>query len=299
MSTKKKIINVTLIGTECQVDDIAGYYVEISNCSGSTVYASVFSGIIPGNEYVMPIHSGCKGVIALPFNSNVLYLLGKGQVTLKGTDYLPESNDIGLPNLLINPDFRNPINQRELSEYTAAGYTIDRWRISTNGNLTINQNSITITALNDNPTYFLQIFENYYMLDGMDVTLSVCDENDNVISRSGKVPSGDVEQTTSILSVPIGACQFILWKRNDGKLLAQVHIPAGETVTLKWAKLEAGAKYTKFSPPDFGTELIKCQRFFQLHSTNDIKEIDMRPRMRAKPDITSVGDKFAYNAEIN
>ena len=42
--------------------------------------------------------------------------------------YIPKKAFI-LParNLLDNSDFRNPVNQRGLSEYTSTGYTIDRW----------------------------------------------------------------------------------------------------------------------------------------------------------------------------
>ncbi|MDE7245103.1 MAG: hypothetical protein K2O18_14180, partial [Oscillospiraceae bacterium] len=36
-------------------------------------------------------------------------------------------------NLLINSDFRNPVNRNGQTEYTADGYTIDRWILVTNG----------------------------------------------------------------------------------------------------------------------------------------------------------------------
>lgn len=299
MPTKGTIINVTLSGTEQKVTAMNGYYAEITNHTGNTIYASTKPGITPGNRDVMPILSGCKGILSFKINSRNLYLLGEGNVSILGTDYPSPNAEAISPNLLINSDFRNPVNQRGLLEYSAAGYTIDRWRVSTNGALIINNHSITVASLNDSPTYFLQIFEDYYMLDGMDVTLSVCDENNNITTSTGKVPAGDMKQTTQILATKIGTGQFILWKRSDGKLLLQAHVAAGESITMKWAKLEIGTKYTSFSPPDFNTELTKCQRFYQLYSTDSIKAIDLRPPMRTAPTISAIDGGFAYSAEIS
>ena len=191
--------------------------------------------------------------------SGLEYIDCKNAATLEGLRANEIANN---PNLLINPDFRNPVNQRGLSEYASAGYTIDRWRLSSNGNLKINEGSITVASTNNSPTYFLQALEDYNMLDGMDVTLTVCDENNNVYTATGKIPTGTVAQYTAILTVTFGVCQFILWKRSDGELLAQAHIPAGKSASIKWVKLEAGAIATPFVSPDMATELLKCQRYY-------------------------------------
>ena len=42
--------------------------------------------------------------------------------------YTATISQIYHPNLLINADFRNPVNQRGQTEYTAVGYTIDPWK---------------------------------------------------------------------------------------------------------------------------------------------------------------------------
>ena len=49
-------------------------------------------------------------------------------------------------NLLINWDFRNPVNQRGQSEYSGITYTVDMWQLNVNhGKLNVNDGYITLT----------------------------------------------------------------------------------------------------------------------------------------------------------
>ena len=64
-------------------------------------------------------------------------------------------------------------------------------------------------------------------------------------------------------------------------------------------KLELGSIATPICPPDTATELAKCQRYYQIRSTNDIDPVDLRPSMRATPtDIKKVTGGYAYVAEL-
>lgn len=145
MLEKSKIINVTLEGSEYKVSGLSGFYAEITNLTGHVVYASTKPGIAPGNKDVMTVLSGEKGIIAFPFNSKDLYLLGEGSVHILGTDYPTDSFIPSNPNLLINPDFR--INQRgKTGTITDIGYFVDRWQL-TNGSVTINSDgSLTLNG---------------------------------------------------------------------------------------------------------------------------------------------------------
>lgn len=61
---------------------------------------------------------------------------------------MPSIADVGgsNKNLLINWDFRNPVNQRGLSEYTGVTYTVDMWQLNANrGKLNVNNGYITLT----------------------------------------------------------------------------------------------------------------------------------------------------------
>ena len=73
---------------------------------------------------------------------------------------------------------------------------------------------------------------------------------------------------------------------------------AGNSLKLAWAKLEGGSLATPFVPPDYAAELAKCQRFYQVRTTNDIDPLDLRPSMRTITDIKAVEGGYAYVAEL-
>ena len=73
---------------------------------------------------------------------------------------------------------------------------------------------------------------------------------------------------------------------------------AGNSLKLAWAKLEGGSLATPFVPPDYAAELAKCQRFYQVRTTNDIDPLDLRPSMRTITDIKQVEGGYAYVAEL-
>lgn len=74
-------------------------------------------------------------------------------------------------------------------------------------------------------------------------------------------------------------------------------IEIGDSLTIEWMKLENGSA-TLFVHPDLATELEKCQRFYQIRSTNDIDPLDLRPSMRTITDIKAVEGGYAYVAEL-
>ena len=91
----------------------------------------------------------------------------------------------------------------------------------------------------------------------------------------------------------------------DGEYISAVSIgfnkgtEAGNSLKLAWIKLENGSLATMFVAPDRAAELAKCQRFYQIRTTNDINPLDLRPSMRATPsEITAVEGGYAYVAEL-
>lgn len=79
-----------------------------------------------------------------------------GQMLIKASnqDYATEwgpwpSN----PNLLINGDFRKPVNRNGKREYTAPGYTIDRWVVGAIEKATLQDGFITISVTDSNSSY--------------------------------------------------------------------------------------------------------------------------------------------------
>ena len=214
-------------------------------------------------------------------------------------------NTLSGKNDLDNPDFR--VNQRGLSEYST-GYTVDRWYISTDKcKAAPESDGIRLTAtaaLTSNTHAFWQNIE--FPLAPGKYTLSL-----NVLEVSGVwaarirtvTAAGDYVDSyyTPRLQAGINSVTVDL---SDSEYISAVSIgfnkgtEAGNSLKLAWAKLEGGSLATPFVPPDCAAELAKCQRFYQVRTTNDIDPLDLRPSMRTITDIKAVEGGYAYVAEL-
>ena len=214
-------------------------------------------------------------------------------------------NTLSGKNELDNPDFR--VNQRGQNEYST-GYTVDRWYISTDKcKAAPETNGIRLTAtatLTSNTHAFWQ--NNEFPLAPGKYTLSL-----NVLEVSGVwaarirtvTAAGDYVDSyyTPRLQAGINSVTVDL---SDSEYISAVSIgfnkgtEAGNSLKLAWAKLEGGSLATPFVPPDYAAELAKCQRFYQVRTTNDIDPLDMRPSMRTITDIKAVEGGYAYVAEL-
>ena len=214
-------------------------------------------------------------------------------------------NTLSGKNELDNPDFR--VNQRGQNEYST-GYTVDRWYISTDKcKAAPEPNGIRLTAtaaLTSNTHAFWQNIE--FPLAPGKYTLSL-----NVLEVSGVWSarlrtvnaSGDYVDSyyTSVLREGVNKVSVDL---PEGEYISAVSIgfnkgtEAGNSLKLAWAKLEGGSLATPFVPPDYAAELAKCQRYYQVRTTNDIDPLDLRPSMRTITDIKAVEGGYAYVAEL-
>lgn len=218
-------------------------------------------------------------------------------------------NEISNPNLLINPDFR--INQRGKSEYDAAGYTVDSWRVSLTTKLTTHDEYISLENTTDKGTAtFFQMFEDPAVLSGKTVTLSFdCDLktegayvsvqttiNGSWVPSASQSAFGNTGRSVKsvVVTCPEGLTDFrlaLVIHSTDTAPLAQVDIYS--------AKLELGTAATAFTPPDTATELAKCQRYLTVLpsgrygravfvGTNAMQfECNLPVTMRIKPTVVS------------
>ena len=214
-------------------------------------------------------------------------------------------NTLSGKNELDNPDFR--VNQRGQNEYST-GYTVDRWYISTDKcKAAPESDGIRLTAsvaLASNTHAFWQNLE--FPPAGGEYTLSL-----NVPEVSGVWSarirtvnaSGDYVDSyyTSYLHTGVNKMSVNL---PEGEYISAVSIgfnkgtEAGNSLKLAWIKLENGSLATMFVAPDRAAELAKCQRFYQIRTTNDINPLDLRPSMRTITDIKQVEGGYAYVAEL-
>ena len=214
-------------------------------------------------------------------------------------------NTLSGKNELDNPDFR--VNQRGQNEYST-GYTVDRWYISTDKcKAAPETNGIRLTAtatLTSNTHAFWQNIEFPLAPGKYTLSLKVADVTGVWAARIRTVTAaGDYVDSyyTPRLQAGINSVTVDL---SDSEYISAVSIgfnkgtEAGNSLKLAWAKLEGGSLATPFVPPDPATELAKCQRYYQVRTTNDIDPLDMRPSMRTITDIKQVEGGYAYVAEL-
>lgn len=171
------------------------------------------------------------------------------------------------PNLLINGDFRNPINQRGQTSYNH-GYTIDRWTLwNTNTNLTINNGYCTLSGDYD---IIAQHLENPPQYSNQTVTLSARIRSNGGSSRivlygdeSGGIINQIVEDTNGKF-VTVSFTGKIPNLNTQARLTVSIEGAGGSSIDIEWAKLELGSVATPFIPRHYAEELALCQRYYQI-----------------------------------
>lgn len=165
------------------------------------------------------------------------------------------------PNLLINSDFRNPINQRGAQSYESKTsgkdtYNIDRWRASYGTITTVNDGSITIAGNTAANRYFYQTFEKY--LSG---TFTFSFEITNLQGNISMYYDADGGAKTT--NIPAGATEMIIVATNLKSVGFFLPKTNGISATINWVKLEAGYMATPFVPRLYAEELAICRRYYQ------------------------------------
>jgi hypothetical protein len=177
------------------------------------------------------------------------------------------------PNLLDNWYFADPINQRGQTEYTASGYTIDRWRLwSGVESVTLHNGYITLTALDNANGYYRQtLSENLSeYLFGKIVSLSFLFQNNEFTTIAGTIPNGTIQ----FLQTPYSK-GAIFMRNENGVLSVSISAQPANFTEIIAAKLELGPVQTlahkdengnwilNDPPPNKVLELAKCQRYFE------------------------------------
>jgi len=148
------------------------------------------------------------------------------------------------PNLLINWDFRKPVNRNGKSEYTGAGHTIDMWRIHSGAQqVTLQNNGLALTALPNANFYYKQTLseETFSGLLNQTVTLSFLLGNNEFVTATGKIPNGSVR----FLQKPYS--QGVVFMEKDSvanRLSAFISVTPANTTVAVAAKLELGDQQT-------------------------------------------------------
>lgn len=157
------------------------------------------------------------------------------------------------PNLLDNPFFT--VNQRGQSSYAGAGYTVDRWRQGSSSSSTIvDDNGVTINA--DENYGFRQILpaDLVTFITGKTVTYSIMLQDGTIGTTTFTWPNSATALAGRISGIGV---------LYAGSVLGVAFVHPSE-LSIRAIKLEPGSVSTlaNDAPPDYGTELAKCQRYF-------------------------------------
>ena len=192
-------------------------------------------------------------------------------------------NNISNPNLLINGDFRNPINQREKDTYTTLSsediYAIDRWRMNYNSKLVINDGYVTLEGNTANNNYWRQPLE--HELNGT-FTLSV-----KVRAVSGVMYMYYSDDNGSVNTITLKeGINTRTFEAVNLRMIGFCAIKTGAIADIEWVKLEQGVIATPFVPRLYDEELAICRRYYR---SNGMRLVSWQH--------TTTYAYFAYNYE--
>ena len=199
-------------------------------------------------------------------------------------------------NLLDNWYFADPINQRGQTSYTAAGYTIDRWRLvhlEDGYGLTVNNGYVTLSAGSARETRLDQFFENSSAYYGKTATVSIVLPDGKIYTGTGTIPVPDGKGYVTTFFIARSDVDCLVQAQPTGQLIFRIIAKLGHSVDIAAVKLELGEHSTleNDAPPNKAEELAKCQRFFQRYRTQSLRPTyadDCRPVMRAEPTVGTI-----------
>lgn len=218
---------------------------------------------------------GVEGAPATINGVNALTLEAKGGISATQSGdilTLAAAYPVG-ENILRNWYLVNPVNQRGFTEQIGlGGYFIDLWRGSTTSATTVSVGAEGLTIANaseSNTSYIRQYFDAGRVPAGK-YTVSILAEN--VIGSSvvtcRRRQAGTFTTTHEIVE---GLTTFVVSADEELERL-QFQISAGASLTIRAVKLELGDTQTLAHQdtegnwllneiPDYGEELLKCQRY--------------------------------------
>lgn len=224
-------------------------------------------------------------------------------------------------NLLDNSDFRNPVNQRGETSYTAEGYTIDRWYGRANAqSVEVRYDDVTVTANGLAYVGIKQKIANIDRLAGKTVTLAAyvystvgvavgfTDADDNAISETVDSITG-ARVILCNYTVPSDATPDTFIPRILLRTTAQ-----NDYMRCYWAALYEGSYTVDTLPPyvpkGYAAELAECQRYYYkipyntafygfVGSSNNTAYayFDLPRAMRTTPSYTFTDKFYIYSSD--
>lgn len=178
-------------------------------------------------------------------------------------------NNVPAHNLLDNSDFTNPVNQRGQTNYTGAGYTIDRWKAGVS-DCSMYVNAGQSVAFNTKTEGVNAYWRQYLphslsQLEGKTFTLAIKDTWGKTHCASGVYPTSAPSDTKSVIWINMYEnVSIVLYCTTDGT--AFVQLTTKKSVPIVWAALYEGSydasTLPAYVPKGYAAELAECQRYY-------------------------------------
>ncbi len=225
----------------------------------------------------------------------------------KSAEELTQSN----PNLLINPDFK--INQSGKTEYlpNADAYSADRWFISTKAKVSVEGDGVKITATAETDRGWLVIAQRMEPPLTVGKTYTISFYVNEIVGTSWYFDYNEAKY--GILTGGLHTFTFVAKEHsnpNNGGANAPLiafgkNHAVGDSIVIKWMKLEEGSVATPFIPPNPMTEILKCQPISHkegklLNGAGKWVDIPSNPNLLDNPDFKiNQRGKSEYQSQNN
>ena len=171
-------------------------------------------------------------------------------------------------NLLDNWYLVDPVNQRGLSSYPATPttrYTIDRWRAPQAMEVSLSDGGLLLANTYSDYNSLVQVIEFPDGLWGRTFTMSVL-KNGGLLTHTFTLPNTPPDTHFSWsdpLHGDVNGRPSLFWHNSFSQLWFTMRLFPESALHVQAVKLELGTVSTLANdpPPDFGMELLKCQRY--------------------------------------
>lgn len=193
-----------------------------------------------------------------------------------------------------------PINQRggETSHDTVSSYGIDRWLY---GTFALTPQGLKLSSA----TTLYQRLANTEIFTGKTLTYSVLWSDGKLLTITGTPDQGQgVNDGDRAIRFDIDGSLSVLWVSIQSldateKTAVAAKLEFGDQQTLAYQDDTGTWQLLPQPESDYATQLLKCQRYYQIYSTADArpsKAVDCRPVMRTDPaqGTIVVGDTTYY-----
>lgn len=209
------------------------------------------------NVQLMRYMNGGNVPLDTATNSNIV-LMDDGETTLQ-TQINTMEKSYNNDNYIINSNFLNPVNQRQITTTSTEGeYFIDRWYVTS-------QNTVPVSIGANGCICPGGISQAVYGLGdylGFPFTLSAGYSDGSIESIT------NVLSSTDTLAVFNEFLAFVVLQdptTDEDIVVVTVHSKTTPQASLQWVKLERNNIATNYQVPIYSDELLKCQRYYMRY----------------------------------